>query len=56
MEHQILVVGIGPGSREYMLPAAWEAIATAQTLVGGKRALLTLAPPGVKQRVVDADI
>ena len=56
MEHQILVVGIGPGSREYMLPAAWEAIATAKTLVGGRRALETLAPPEAKRRVVDADI
>ena len=51
MEHQILVVGIGPGSREYMLPAAWEAIATAKTLVGGRRALETLAPPEAKRRV-----
>ena len=56
MEYQILVVGIGPGSREYMLPAAWEAIATAKTLVGGRRALETLAPPEAKRRVVDADI
>ena len=56
MEHQILVVGIGPGSREYMLPVAWEAIKSAKVIVGGKRALLTLAPPATKTRVVDADI
>ena len=56
MEHQILVVGIGPGSRESMLPAAWEASATAKTLGGGRRVLETLAPPEAKRRVVDADI
>lgn len=56
MEHQIFVVGIGPGTREYMLPAAWEAIARAEVLVGGRRALATLAPAGVRTREVDGDI
>lgn len=56
MEHKITVVGIGPGSPDYLLPAASQAIAAARVLVGGKRALDTLAPCGAATKVIDKDI
>ena len=40
MGHHIMIVGIGPGSRKYILPAAIDAIQNARVLVGGKRAIL----------------
>lgn len=43
MKEQVLVVGIGPGEKEYLLPIALEKVAQAQVLVGGKRALDLLA-------------
>lgn len=36
---RIYVVGIGPGSMEYVVPAALTAVKDAEVLVGGKRAL-----------------
>lgn len=39
MEHTLIVAGIGPGSREYILPKALSAIESAHYLVGGRRAL-----------------
>lgn len=56
MEHKIIVVGIGPGSADYLLPIAKRTIEQARILVGGKRALETLAPVGVKSKVIDGDI
>ncbi|WP_459540895.1 precorrin-6y C5,15-methyltransferase (decarboxylating) subunit CbiE [Negativicoccus succinicivorans] len=43
MVTKLVVVGIGPGSPEYMIPAAQKEIATADVVVGGRRALDTLA-------------
>lgn len=39
MEHKIIVVGIGPGSKDYMIPAALKTIEQAQVLVGSSRAI-----------------
>ena len=39
LKHRIVVAGIGPGSPEYMVPAAKKAIESAKYLVGGRRAL-----------------
>lgn len=39
LKHHIIVAGIGPGSPEYMVPAARKAIEGAKYLVGGRRAL-----------------
>lgn len=44
--HQIIVAGIGPGNRSYILPEALHAIEGAEFLVGGTRALQTFAKPG----------
>ena len=39
MEHTLIVAGIGPGSKEYILPKALYVIEKARYLVGGHRAL-----------------
>ena len=39
MEHTLIVAGIGPGSKEYILPKALSVIEKARYLVGGHRAL-----------------
>lgn len=56
MEAVITVVGIGPGSRDYIIPAAEKAIEAATILIGSKRALTEFASERQCQRVVDKDI
>jgi cobalt-precorrin-7 (C5)-methyltransferase len=56
LEHQLIVVGIGPGSADYILPEALRAIEGATFLVGGARALAAYAKPHQQQVKVDADI
>ncbi len=43
MSNKIIVAGIGPGSVDYISPAALKAIKSAKILVGGKRALTYFA-------------
>ena len=54
--HRLIVVGMGPGAPEYMLPAARIAITEANVLVGGKRALASYAQPGQKTCAITGDI
>lgn len=56
MEHKIIVVGIGPGSPDYILPVASRIIAQADVLVGSQRALITFAPKHATVKVIDRDI
>lgn len=56
MEHNITVVGIGPGARDYILPIALKKINEAKVLVGGKRALADYATEGQKTAPITADI
>lgn len=56
MEHKIKVVGIGPGSPEYLLPVAKGIIDQARVIVGSKRSLETFAPPDAKQKVIGKNI
>jgi precorrin-6y C5,15-methyltransferase (decarboxylating) CbiE subunit len=51
----VYVVGIGPGSREYLLPAAVEVIEKADVLVGARRHLHEFAPRGEKETILIAD-
>ena len=46
MEHTLIVAGIGPGSKDYILPKALESIEKARFLVGGRRALADYAREG----------
>lgn len=54
--NKISVVGIGPGSRDYILPIALQTIQKAKFLVGGKRALLEYAQSSQKTCTIAADI
>lgn len=56
MEHKIIVVGIGPGGKDYLLPIADRAIREAKVLVGSRRALLALAPAGIETKTIDKEI
>lgn len=56
MEHKVIIVGIGPGSPDYILPIASRTIAQAKVLVGSQRALDTFAPHHVEKKVIDKDI
>ncbi|MGB9826771.1 MAG: precorrin-6y C5,15-methyltransferase (decarboxylating) subunit CbiE, partial [Desulfofundulus sp.] len=40
---RIMVIGVGPGSADYLTPAAQRALAGARVVVGGKRHLASLA-------------
>ncbi len=46
MAHRLIVAGIGPGSRDYILPKALAAIERAKYLAGGRRALSDFAKDG----------
>jgi len=56
MEYKIIVVGIGPGSPEYILPIASRSIAQAKVLVGSQRALNEFAPSNIVTKAIDKDI
>ncbi|WP_425060742.1 Cobalamin biosynthesis bifunctional protein CbiET [Sporomusa carbonis] len=55
-KYQIIVVGIGPGSPDYVLPVASRVIAAAKVLVGSKRALDTFSSVGQVTKIIDKDI
>ncbi len=52
---KILVVGVGPGSEEYLTPAARRAIARASAFAGGETAL-KFAPPGKPRMVISRNL
>ncbi len=52
---KIFVVGTGPGSRDYLTPAAVRAVGKAQVLVGGKRAL-SLFDSDKQKKIIDHDM
>jgi len=55
-EHPVWIIGCGPGAREYVTPAALQAIQEADVIAGAGR-LLALIPDSAAERlVVDADI
>jgi cobalt-precorrin-7 (C5)-methyltransferase len=56
MEHKIIIVGIGPGDGEYIIPAALKAIASAKVLVGSCRALQTFNSNAEKKQSITGDI
>lgn len=56
MEHTITVAGIGPGSPDYLLPAAKRAIEQATVLVGSQRVLCTYSRSDQKIYIITSDI
>jgi cobalt-precorrin-7 (C5)-methyltransferase len=56
MEHKIIVVGIGPGSPDYLIPVAKRKIDEAKVLVGSRRALADYSTTGQISKAIDKDI
>jgi cobalt-precorrin-7 (C5)-methyltransferase len=56
LEYRLIIAGIGPGSPDYILPAAWQAIERATVLVGGQRALDSFARPDQLTYAVGGDM
>ncbi|MCX7780590.1 MAG: precorrin-6y C5,15-methyltransferase (decarboxylating) subunit CbiE [Negativicutes bacterium] len=56
MEFSVTVVGIGPGSPEYLAPAGKREIEKAKVLVGSQRALATFGSGNAEMYVIDKDI
>jgi len=52
----ITVVGVGPGTREYLLPVAREVVLAAEVLVGGRNALTLFDSLGKEQRLIGRDL
>jgi len=53
---ELTVVGTGPGAGEWLTPAVWRVIRSAEVVVGGRRQLARFAPSGAEQIVVGADM
>lgn len=56
MGYKVIVVGIGPGSPDYLVPIAKQAIDEAKVIVGSKRALDTLAKEASIKKVIGSNI
>ena len=56
MEYKVILVGIGPGSPDYLLPIASRMIKEAKVLVGSQRALTDFAPNNSITKIIDKDI
>ena len=56
MQNKIIVVGIGPGNPDYIVPKGLNAIKQAKFLVGGRRALSQFAVDGQETCPITADI
>lgn len=55
-QNKIIVVGIGPGNPDYIVPKGLKTIQAARYLVGGKRALAELSHAGQDTCAITADI
>ncbi|MGE5575632.1 MAG: precorrin-6y C5,15-methyltransferase (decarboxylating) subunit CbiE [Syntrophothermus sp.] len=53
---RIQVIGVGPGGEDYLLPVAARAVAEAEVLVGGKRALSLFDCPEKEKVEITADL
>ncbi|MBP2654503.1 MAG: cbiE [Firmicutes bacterium] len=56
MVYKITVVGIGPGSPDYLTPVAKRAIDGARVLVGSARALPVFKPAECETKIIDKDL
>ena len=56
MQNKIIVVGIGPGNKNYITPAALEKIQSAKFLVGGRRALADFSTSSQETFAITADL
>ena len=56
MQKKIIVVGIGPGDKKYITPAALEKIQAAKFLVGGRRAISEFANSAQETFAITRDL
>ncbi len=56
LAYPVSVVGVGPGSGEYLLPVARAAVQAADVLVGGQNALALFASLGKEQLRIGSDL
>ncbi|WP_003541430.1 precorrin-6y C5,15-methyltransferase (decarboxylating) subunit CbiE [Desulfotomaculum nigrificans] len=56
MAHSITVIGVGPGSPDFLTPAGSRALAQADLVVGAKRLLITFAQPHQEVYPLGADL
>jgi len=56
LAYPVSVVGVGPGSSEYLLPVARAAVQAADVLVGGQNALALFASLGKEQLRIGSDL
>jgi len=56
MEHKIIVVGIGPGSPDYLVPVAKRKIEAAKVLIGSTRALAAYSTCQQITQVIDRNL
>lgn len=56
MENQIYILGIGPGSKEYMLPIVERLASESDVLIGGRRALDLFSQLDKEELVIKADL
>lgn len=56
MAYKVYIVGIGPGHKDYILPAADKVIRGSDFLVGGPRALSLYKDLGKEMQVITADL
>jgi len=56
LAYPVTVVGVGPGSGEYLSPAAAAAVREAEVLVGGRHALALFPEDGRERRLIGSDL
>ena len=56
LAYPVTVVGVGPGSGEYLSPAAAAAVREAEVLVGGRHALSLFPEDGRERRLIGSDL
>ncbi|MDN5345171.1 MAG: cobalt-precorrin-7 (C5)-methyltransferase [Clostridia bacterium] len=52
----LTVIGVGPGTQAYLTPAARQAAAAAQVLIGGRRALSLFPDLGQEKRLIGSNL
>ena len=55
MKNKVYIIGIGPGTEDYLLPIARKEIETSDCLIGGKRALRLFQPLYKEERLLEGN-
>ncbi len=55
MKNKVYIIGIGPGTEDYLLPIARKEIETSDCLIGGRRALRLFQPLYKEERLLEGN-